>query len=51
MVAKDKVPANYIEALSSIQGQLDQLAAEVEDNEKAQNRVKSIKNALKEITP
>lgn len=50
-MVKEKVPVNYVDALSSIQGQLDQLLAEVEDNEKATNRVKSIKNALKEITP
>lgn len=43
--------ANYIDALSSIQGQLDQLVAETEDNEKAQARIKSIKNQLKGITP
>ena len=42
---------NYRDALESIQNQLDQLAGEVADNDKAQNRIKSIKKAVAEITP
>lgn len=48
-MVKEKVGENYLEVLSSVQGQLDQLAAECEDNEKAQNRIKSIKKQLEQI--
>ncbi|MDP9192300.1 MAG: hypothetical protein M3P06_11435 [Acidobacteriota bacterium] len=49
--AEPTMGTNYRDALESIQSQLDQLAGEVADNDKAQNRIKSIKKAVAEITP
>lgn len=46
---KKTLGANLADAISSIQGQLAQLEQEVTGT--AKDRVKSISNALKEITP
>lgn len=48
-MAKEKLGENLRDAISSIQGQLAQLEQEVDGT--AKDRVKSISNALKEITP
>lgn len=46
-----KLGDNLVDAVANIDGQLDQLIAELADNEPAQNRARSIKNALAQIAP
>ncbi len=46
-----KFGPNLADAVSSIDGQLDQLLGELDGNEAAQNRVRSIKNQLAQIAP
>lgn len=53
MTEKEKFGENLADAVSSIDGQLDQLIKELEEMEASSqaDRAKSIKNALKEIAP
>jgi hypothetical protein len=53
MTDKPKFGENLADAVSNIQGQLDQLVAELEEMDATPQaeRAKSIRNALKEIAP